>query len=98
MNQDKAQKLAREIAELFKEQDEVILETNDIQEFLSDGQIVDSVAAMEIVRDISEKNRWDSFVYDYGALVRFSRKPVAAPGHNGKPVSKPRPHQTELKT
>ncbi len=97
MNQNKAQKLAREITELFKEQNEVILETNDIQEFLSDGQIVDSVAAMEIVRDISETNQWDSFVYDYGALVRFTQKPVVA-NHNGKSASKDRQHQTELKT
>lgn len=97
MNQDKAQKLAREIDELFKEQDEVILETNDIQEFLSDGQIVDSVAAMEIVRDISEKNQWDSFVYDYGALVRFTRKPIGN-NHNGKHASKQRQHHAEVKT
>ncbi|HKI69576.1 MAG TPA: hypothetical protein VKA67_08310 [Verrucomicrobiae bacterium] len=97
MNQDKAQKLAREITELFKEQDEVVLETNDIQEFLSDGQIVDSVAAMEIVRDISEKNQWDSFVYDYGALVRFTRKPIMV-NHNGKHAPKHRQHQAEVKS
>ena len=86
MNQTKAHELAREIADLFGTQDEVILETNDIQEFLSDGHVVDSVEAMEIVREISEANNWDSFVYDYGALVRFRQKPVNPT--EGKPTGR----------
>jgi hypothetical protein len=78
MNHLKARKLAREITALFAEQDAVVLGTNDIQEFLSDGQPVDSVAAMEIIRDIADEHRWEAFVYDYGALVRFTRKPGTA--------------------
>jgi hypothetical protein len=91
MNQTKAQQLAREILELFASQDEVILETHDIQEFLSDGHAVDSVETMEIVREVSEANHWDSFVYDYGALVRFTQKPVET--CNGKPAG--RRHHTQ---
>lgn len=74
MSQTQASELAREIAQLFQEQEEVILDTNDIQQFLSRDRIVDSVEAMEIIREICDQHHWDSFVYDYGALVRFTRR------------------------
>ena len=87
MNQTKAHELAQEITALFSEQKEVILETNDIQEFLSETEPVDSVRAMEIIRDISEENQWNSFVYDYGALVRFTRKSESIhSGQDGRQV------------
>ena len=95
MNHHKAHELAREITDLFHDQDEVILETNDIQQFLSDGHAVDSVEAMEIVREISERHHWDSFVYDYGALVRFTRKPAST--HPGRPAGRRRPAQADAK-
>jgi len=84
MKQTKARELAREINALFQEQEEVVLDTNDIQTFLSDSETVDSVRAMEIVREIADRHRWSVFVYDYGALVRFTRDEAATV--NGFPL------------
>jgi hypothetical protein len=81
MNRTTARALAREINDLLRQQEEVVLETADIEEFLSEGRRVDSVRTMQIVREIADANDWSAFVYDYGALVRFSRKP--AMGANG---------------
>jgi hypothetical protein len=84
MKHTKARALAREINALLQQQEEVVLDTHDIQAFLSDGENVDSVQAMEIVREMAERHRWSVFVYDYGALVRFTRDHAASV--NGFPL------------
>ena len=50
MKRTQDRKLVREINQLFKNQEEVVLGTNDIQAFLSNGKTVDSIDVMEVIR------------------------------------------------
>ena len=77
MKRTQDRKLVREINQLFKNQEEVVLGTNDIQAFLSNGKTVDSIDVMEVIRQIARKHRWTAFVYDHGALVSFKKNGVA---------------------
>ena len=57
MKRTQDRKLVREINQLFKNQEEVVLGTNDIQTFLSNGKTVDSLDVMEIIRQIARDRK-----------------------------------------
>jgi hypothetical protein len=66
--------LARLIRRNLRSTGEVVLATDDLGEFLGNGSRLDSVRVQEIIREAAEAHGWDSFVFDYGALVRFSQR------------------------
>jgi hypothetical protein len=88
----KSGELARIVKRLLVKQDEVVLATEELQTFLGNGKPLDSVATMVAVRHIADENRWTSFVFDYGALVRFEPRTKArkAARANGQPRHAPR--------
>lgn len=67
--------LAREINRGLKDGPEVVLETRDIQTFLTNGEAVDGIDVMRLLRGMAERQHWTVFVFDHGALVRISGQP-----------------------
>ena len=72
--------LARFIRHNLRSTGEVVLATNELGKFLGNGSPLDSVRVQEIIREAADAHGWESFVFDYGALVRFRpRNPKASP-------------------
>lgn len=71
--------LTDHICELFRDRDEVVLETVVIQTYLADPDSIDSVRVMEWVREIAEANNSTVFVFDYRTLIRFCRPTETSP-------------------
>ena len=63
---------ARKVNKLLRSQSELVVETNEIQAALSDGEVVDAMAAMQLLRELAARHQWSTFVFDYGALVRIA--------------------------
>ncbi len=66
-----AKAFVREVRGALRTEPEVVLATSDIQSFLANGETVDGIAVMRLLRDVGEAQRWDVFVFDHGALVRI---------------------------
>lgn len=66
--------LARLIRRNLRSSSEVVLATDELGAFLGNGSPLDSVRVQEIIREAAEAYGWESFVFDYGALVRFSQR------------------------
>jgi hypothetical protein len=65
----------RELARLIRRQlragGEVVLDTEEVGQFLANGHPLDGVRVQEVIRDLADVQGWTSFVFDYGARVRF---------------------------
>jgi len=81
--------LAQEVNLLLKRRNEVVLATADLQTALSDGQFVDAVEAMRVLRKLSDHHAWESFVFDHGALVRI-RSAISRKHRKASAPSRPR--------
>jgi len=79
----KSRALVREVNRGLKDGPEVILETRDIQSFLANGEVVDGIDVMRLLRDLAERQSWNVFVFDHGALVRI-RESIRTPVAPGK--------------
>ena len=53
---------------------EIVLATDELAEFLGNGEPLDGVRVQELIRELASEHGWDSFVFDYGARVRFQTK------------------------
>jgi len=62
----------------LKDGPEVVLETRDIQSFLTNGAAVDGIDVMRLLRTLATRQHWNVFVFDHGALVRISGQPRSA--------------------
>jgi hypothetical protein len=74
---------AREVNGLLRERHQIVLATADIQSTLSDGESLDGVTAMRLLRALARRHGWDTFVFDYGALVRIQPR---ASSQTGRPL------------
>jgi hypothetical protein len=78
-----AKAFVREVRSALRQEPEVVLATSDIQSFLANGNTVDGIAVMRLLRDVGESQRWDVFVFDHGALVRIKPQATAPALVNG---------------
>jgi len=76
---EELRELARLIRRQLRVRNEVVLATDELGEFLGNGHPLDSVHVQEVIRRIADAHGWRSFVFDYGARVRFSVPPKRTP-------------------
>jgi hypothetical protein len=64
--------LAREVNRLLRESPEIVLELNDIADFLSNGELPDDLDTLHTLGSLAARHGWRMFVFDYGARVRIA--------------------------